>query len=383
MSDSDQDKAEKPVKLVHYTTAEAAYSILDNGIFWMKQASQMNDTEECKKLLQELGNYVFSQPLNNTESMPHYYHSDREININGVDINENRVDISKRIKQLISLRGLPDKTYLTCFSKETCYEREENFYMGRLSMWRGYGHDIPVAIVFDESFTKEYSIKQVTYLSSNSGDLRLFIKYDLPKNPLDIDDEKSFYFLKHHGFREEKEYRRVYYNAEDISPNNGFIKDQFSFSLGHVERIIIGPCESKEIQDKTEQQLVDLLIKKKEFVDKRKDSLQKVLDNQGPPHITVASPRENEAQIMKMLQDDSKVREIIRIQCYKQSEKELYDKYIKSLQEKLKSATGENKEDLQKDISKYEEKREQLNKEGIKELVKHYVHKSDIPFRKP
>ena len=33
MSDSDQDKAKKPVKLVHYTTAEAAYKILETGLF--------------------------------------------------------------------------------------------------------------------------------------------------------------------------------------------------------------------------------------------------------------------------------------------------------------------------------------------------------------
>ena len=47
MSDQDQDKTEQPVKLVHYTTAEAAYSILSKGELWMRKASLMNDFKEA------------------------------------------------------------------------------------------------------------------------------------------------------------------------------------------------------------------------------------------------------------------------------------------------------------------------------------------------
>ncbi|MBR2124598.1 MAG: hypothetical protein IJ934_05495 [Acetobacter sp.] len=58
MSDSDQDKAEKPVKLVHYTTAEAAYSILSKGELWMRKASLMNDFKEAKLLVEVMEEYT-------------------------------------------------------------------------------------------------------------------------------------------------------------------------------------------------------------------------------------------------------------------------------------------------------------------------------------
>ncbi len=56
MLDSDQDKAKKPVKLVHYTTAEAAYSILSTGTFYITKITNADDKLEldygCKKLIE-------------------------------------------------------------------------------------------------------------------------------------------------------------------------------------------------------------------------------------------------------------------------------------------------------------------------------------------
>ena len=51
-----QDQAEKPVKLVHYTTAEAAYSILSTGRFYITKITNADDKLELdygyKKLIE-------------------------------------------------------------------------------------------------------------------------------------------------------------------------------------------------------------------------------------------------------------------------------------------------------------------------------------------
>ena len=167
ISDSDQDKAEKPVKLVHYTTAEAAYKILETGTLWMRQTALMNDKEEIRLACV----------------------------VKGYD--ENIIPPMRR------------NTYITSFSQQAVDETEERDYRGRLSMWHVYSTSGGVALVFNENFTNDLHEMNAHHKDCAYPLRILFDKVDYIdiKSPKELESQKEPEFIKDIGFEYENEWR--------------------------------------------------------------------------------------------------------------------------------------------------------------------------------
>lgn len=250
---------------VHYTTANAATSIIKNKSIWFRQPYLMNDRAELALGLGFLqkaysdDNYRFKTLLES------YYPG-----------------ISTQIESdFDSLhRASTEDMYIFCVSE---HEEHEND-CGRLSMWRGYGRDAGVAIVLNhENFLTESpginAYLSPVFYSNYQNFLDNFKK--IQKNLIENEDfiknigpevfqigvlnmfRFSVLSTKHSGFSEEKEWRIIYSPLVEESPHlqrsveviNGMPQEIHSFHLENdqakglmkvelnnlIEKIIIGP----------------------------------------------------------------------------------------------------------------------------------------------
>lgn len=200
-------------KLVHYTSASTALSILKNKEIWMRNTRCMNDFSEIR-----YGIDLFQK-----------FRDDREKyeNVKGAfgkhkDVFEEAMDKILKDYQLT----WANTTYICCFSE---HENDEDQY-GRLSMWRGYGTDSGVALVMKpDSFINENPFYQiytspVEYLDKSEFDARLLQFSQIIQKEKDFLESLSenvvFYWIiemikfavtsiKHPGFKEEKEWRVI------------------------------------------------------------------------------------------------------------------------------------------------------------------------------
>jgi hypothetical protein len=202
------------LRLVHYTSADAAFSIIKTKETWLRNSRCMNDFMEVE---------------------------------HGIECIRKAMDgkLGDRFTRLISalfpgtfesldelLTGwIPhfrSSTYITSVSE---HPPTEDRY-GRLSMWRAYGGDNPVAIVLNtQAFSSESDALKaytypVTYLDDDSfceevfGPLvaRMEINQqalqeagsDLVKSRLFEFFKSTIFCTKHPGFSEEREWRVVY-----------------------------------------------------------------------------------------------------------------------------------------------------------------------------
>lgn len=242
MSDSDQDKAEKPVKLVHYTTAEAAYSILSKGELWMRKASLMNDFKEASffidimhKLQRHQKEFLHSNktPKEYKERYKKEIEKDETIQEclkrRGETYGENTFqEILSENEMAIS--ELRHKTYISSFSIES---DEEKTFLGRLSMWRSYGSKASIAIVFTGAFytklikvkqsIENFTIESIENFTIACGEVFYPV---IPVTPVNLENllqlsrettlldnmvsrmgASASFFVKHRGFQEEDEWR--------------------------------------------------------------------------------------------------------------------------------------------------------------------------------
>lgn len=264
-------------KLVHYTSADAAISILENKKMWMRNVTCMNDWKEVRYGLELLRNILGQEKVDPIEAAL-----------------GKKAILWHKIKSTFLNNGfvLTYRTYITCFSQLDI--KEEN--TGQLSMWRGYGNNAGVAIVvktdkfksdFDrfnlfslpvEYWTEEELRNYIGQLAENMKENQNFI--------MELSDEllqnifaqiliSGAVALKHPGFKEEKEWRiisidGIVYNSsakalhEDIRTVKGIpqiIKyipltdksesDEEGFSISeNLDHIIIGPTSyGKVIKD--------------------------------------------------------------------------------------------------------------------------------------
>lgn len=248
-------------RFVHYTSAEAAISIINNREVWLRNSSSMNDYSEIA-----YGEAAFR----------HVFYSDSDVN-----------QMSRKILNSIS-NGLHDRlahffeerapqrrhfTYLISVSEHGPYEikpgmmpgqGEEKY--GRLSMWRAYGRDrVGVALVFNPQALLSPSDALSAYTSPvfygeqpdfNHRYCSILLRAEryadalrqLP--PAWFEDNLKHFIdlsalaLKHPGFAEEREWRITYSanpDAEHVNDDefnqSSRVKRQFVCLDGVPQRI--------------------------------------------------------------------------------------------------------------------------------------------------
>lgn len=251
----------------YYTTAETAYKIIKNREIWMRNIITMNDYKEfeygreCLKdaLNSKLGD-EFKKTLNNM--LPNLFD-----------------DTYQNFKAWSP--GIKSDTYITCFSEHDPIKNR----LGRLSMWRAYGGNTGVAIIFKANSLlnanlNEIVLSSVAYftheeISTKLGEITSAIEQNKKFiSNLDPDSVKNTLFEmfrfaslcnKHPGFEEEKEWRLVstpmIYSSSNLKQEVEIVKGipqkviklglhdnlannspEFEFSA-LIQKIIIGPCQ--------------------------------------------------------------------------------------------------------------------------------------------
>lgn len=257
-------------RFVHYTSSEAAMSILSKSEVWMRNATCMNDYLEVS--------YGIS-------CLCHAY-NDTSVGYELKTIlNDCFSGVSKEIEVLFNswIDEMKFNSYLTCISEHL--ESEDR--LGRLSMWRAYGKGSGgVALVFfngpflrDSNALKAYT-SPVAYMDFSKAEENLG---EIVKNIREAQDlllsfdrqgiKQTFFEVfknavlctKHLGFAEEKEWRVVYtptfQDSSRLIPSieliNGIPQQIYKISLKNLpdenfygvtipellDRIIIGPTQ--------------------------------------------------------------------------------------------------------------------------------------------
>ena len=268
------------MRLVHYTSAEAAVNVLRTQKFWMRDSSCMNDYMEITHGLDSLTN-AWKDAASFRDALNSIF-----------------PNIFEGIEELFNdwIPHFERDTYISCFSEHL--NAEDN--LGRLSMWRSYGKSTAVAVVMNnQAFfneTEEFSglyVSPVDYCDGDALSSRLEI---IAKN---ISDNANYLktlgrdhiigtisqFLKftmictkHVGFKEEREWRVLYCPKLESTTNvtcdveviDGIPQKVYKIPLIDkskkglvgfeipklIERIIIGPSRDPETIQKA---FVDLL----------------------------------------------------------------------------------------------------------------------------
>ncbi len=266
------------IKFAQYTSAEAAASFISNGQAWLRNSLCMNDYSEIQHGLDCL--------------IAAYHKKDDPRNKLKLLLNDIFPGLPKKLEDRFNewIPYFKTDTYITCLSEHPSAEDK----YGRLSMWRAYGGDQPVAVVLNtEVFTSETdllhaNIYPVSYLSPTKFNEKFFSISDRIEKHRDLiagrheDEIFSIVFelfrsyavsIKHPGFAEEREWRVVYMptfrasehvkmEMETINgvpqeickiplkefPEEGFIGASIPRL---ISRIIIGPNEDEIILQKS------------------------------------------------------------------------------------------------------------------------------------
>ncbi len=273
--DSEVTFPETTPLLTHYTSMANLENILRNHELWLSNPLHMNDLEEVRFGVLSGMNIIerheeLAASLGSDDRRRHFY---EHLNSAFSDYaNEHVIDL-----------------YLVCFSQQEPEERD-----GKLSMWRGYGHNGKGAsITFDTSKVNvtegsPLALAPVHYgtqeqrRSAIAGKITEVARFISQSS---IPDEYMAYiadgifkriclyaiFTKHSGFAEEKEWRLVYFKDRDteailephlsyfngpngiepklklpLAPIKGAVDETFDLS-SIVHRITIGPTASSPL----------------------------------------------------------------------------------------------------------------------------------------
>ena len=255
----------KNVRLAHYTSATVALSIIENKTIWLNNVCYMNDYSEI-----EIGNRLLMD----------FYKNNTGMELQKV-MDEIHKGCTKTLEQYYdSQSSRLMNTYAFCLTE---HAKEEDEY-GRLSMWRAYGLNNGVALVFNTPMFLEeadntsvmtlpmfyydksefsHAVTEFTRrLEENCNILKLSPHFD---NYIIDKFFMTALSLKHKGFEEEREWRVLYNESlygnchseiveEKIEVINGVprIVKKLNFSKikynNHkfiidelIDRIIIGP----------------------------------------------------------------------------------------------------------------------------------------------
>lgn len=261
------------LKLVHYTSAECALSIIKNREVWLRNSRCMND---------------FSEVEHGFDCLFRMFHGENEGKKFEEYLNKLFPGIINDLFKLFDSwwPSFRSGTYILSLSEHL---PQEDKY-GRLSMWRAYGNSNSVALVLNNvpfitelnnDLLKAYSIP-INYACSCAGSfdaLRMRIEENeefIVSLGKDVTIDYLFYMLKiiiqgikHPGFKEEREWRVVYtpfyqqskYIKAGIETINGVPQKIYKLSIENipeigfnnvnipdlVDRIIIGPNDHQEV----------------------------------------------------------------------------------------------------------------------------------------
>lgn len=258
------------IDFAYYTSALTAYDLIKNQELWLRNITVMNDYMEFDhgkkcllKLIKETAEGErLKQIFNNLK--PNLF--DETL----LDFEKYAVNMKMDIN-------------ISCFSEHKCIE-EDN---GKLSMWRAYGGNNGVAIIFKPelfywfasigfdfssvAYLDEIKLKkEITSLSESISNNLHYV------NELSIEELKSILFNifkfsalcnKHIGFKEEDEWRLIAMNSihsnhclvsQEVETKNGtpqiISKIKLSKTLPNdpklkdmIKKVIIGPCRHPNV----------------------------------------------------------------------------------------------------------------------------------------
>ena len=257
---------DEQINFVHYTNAETAFKIIKNQEIWLRNVAVMNDFREFEHgkecLVNLLDDSEEGQALKNI------------FNVINPDIFDKVYSDFKNWGPFIK-----DDFYISCFSE---HKNKDND-IGKLSMWRAYGGNSGVAIVFKQDFFSEIytnyglDFSSVAYLNQDElkqeiNHLAITISSNIEQIKSLSTKDLSFYLFnifrfsalcnKHIGFDEEKEWRLIAIASQNIKndlisqeietisgiPQNilkvrlkGIALDNLVFK-DMIHKVIIGPC---------------------------------------------------------------------------------------------------------------------------------------------
>jgi len=278
-----QELERNKLKLVQYTSAEAAMSIISNNEVWLRNTSCMND---------------YSEVEHGFECLLEAFHSNTHGEKFKETINSIFPGITKKLTDLFDgwIPYFRSGTYIACVSE---HPPEENKY-GRLSMWRAYGGTHSVALVLNtkpflsesdalhaytnpvlycdqENFTQQFG-KLIERISTNHEFVKTLGK-DATIGWLFDTFKRTVLCTKHPGFSEEREWRVIYtpdqnrskHVTEEVKSIGGIpqivhkipLKDIpeegfFGATVAEfIDRIIIGPNDQQKVLGKTFEKILE------------------------------------------------------------------------------------------------------------------------------
>lgn len=254
-------------RLIHYTSAAAAISIIRNKRVWMRNVRCMNDFMEVEHGF-ELMQRSFAPPID-TEA-------EKGLRVVSAALDELFVGLSEESIAWFNawLFQLRNKTYVTCLSEHDPAEKE----YGRLSMWRSYtANQVGVGLVINPlplySLSNTFGAfsSPVYYFGDNElRDLFIEISDNIKSNKDFLQqqgrDEAKGYFCmllraiamcsKHPGFVEEKEWRIMHTETLD---EKGALELDVEFINGIPQPIYKIPLQDHEESGMTGIAIPDLL----------------------------------------------------------------------------------------------------------------------------
>ncbi len=254
---------DEKINFSHYTNADTAYKIIKNQEIWLRNVALMNDymefehgkkllvdlindTNEGKKLkeiFENISTGVFEETFSNFENWAPYIKND---------------------------------FFILCFSE---HETNEDENIGRLSMWRAYGGNAGVAIIFKHDFFKmlasaaKLDFSSVAYLKEEQLKIQIAnLGESISSNINEIEtlEPKAlggylfniFRFAalcnKHKGFEEEQEWRLI--ATASILPKNEFITQEIQTIQGTPQSIVKIKLSEETYEGKKFKDMIDKVI---------------------------------------------------------------------------------------------------------------------------
>ncbi len=278
-------------KLAYYTTLETAKKILQNKELWMRNASSMNDFGEVRYGIDRLRKLLYAPGDN--ELLDVIQHS-----LDGSFFEILRKELCKFFNPVNGeSASWQYNTYITSFTSHKLKEQKD----GRLSMWRTYGGDNGVAVVFkagvlfDSLENRNIFMSPVEYIDEgrlkkeivNLADSLKKNKEFLAKNFHSVEGEKiiedrfmwalrfAATSVKHPGFAEENEWRliangidlnkelnRPGFELENVKGNDQLvfkIKFEPEEFFDMIDCVLIGPNADLGIRNIAQKALVRIV----------------------------------------------------------------------------------------------------------------------------
>lgn len=247
----------------YYSNLATLHSILKNKEIWFRNISCMNDFSEVQYGMNLMKKFI----LNDKEKHR------RIISLLNEIIKEENCE--SFLEEFFEKTWLMYPTYIACLSQHD--SAEDNY--GRLSMWRAYGRGNGAALVLDkdkvfdnDNYIDGVYLSPVLYCDENAFNKELDDLIDkIEKNKLKLKEYcntkviKNMFFsalifavvsIKHPGFKEESEWRLVYFQnsqesvrfKQDIECISGIPQNVYKLQLNGklkdlIKHIIIGPTQ--------------------------------------------------------------------------------------------------------------------------------------------